>query len=145
MVATEGGQLLEGDKVPGRPADKCADATSEKEKLGNAAWIDSLWQKLQTIEERSTPEQANKRKKLDSTPESREAVFWFRSPNNNRFQPTPNLNRGKLLTECVRLQKENAKLIVENESLRADVEDLWERVKILTGADCLGDAVSPCR
>ncbi len=42
QAATEGSQLLEGDKVPGRPADKCADATSEKENLGKAARIDSL-------------------------------------------------------------------------------------------------------
>ncbi len=72
------------------------------------------------------------RKKLDSTPESSEAVFRFRSPNDDRFQPAPNLNRGKLRTECAQLGKESAKLIVKNESLRADVEDLRERVKVLT-------------
>ncbi len=37
-----GGQLSEGDKVPGRPPKKCVDDISEKEKLRKVARIDSL-------------------------------------------------------------------------------------------------------
>ncbi len=116
QAANQGAQLSEGDKVPGRLANKCADESSEKEEMGKAARIDNLWRKLRTIGERSPPEQANKRKKMDSTPESGKPLFQFGSSIDDRYQPTPNLNGGKLRIECARLRKENAKLIVENES-----------------------------